>query len=109
MPSVFGVTMVKNEDDILDYTLKEMYKNVDHIIAYDNMSDDNTRDILESYGSDITVLDDYEVGYHQARKMTKLTHMAGERGATHTSSRSTLMRCGSSTLTSGIGMRVSSS
>lgn len=79
--TVFGISMVKNEDDIIETTIQHTLNHVDHIIIADNLSTDNTRSILDSFGENITVVDDDEVGYYQSRKMTALAHQAAEMGA----------------------------
>lgn len=78
---IVGVTMVKNEADIIGTVLEHLYaEGVDEIIVADNQSTDGTRDILER--SAAVVVADPEPGYWQADKMTRLTHMAGDLGAT---------------------------
>lgn len=79
--TVFGISMVKNEEDIIETTIRHTLNHVDHIIIADNLSTDNTRSILDSFGTNITVVDDDEVGYYQSRKMTNLAHQAAEMGA----------------------------
>lgn len=70
-----AVTMVKDEADIIPYTLAQMLAEVDHVIVADNGSTDDTRglvaDIAAASGR-VTVVDDHEPGYHQSRKMTAL-------------------------------------
>lgn len=73
--------MVRDEEDILPYTLELMMSQVDHAIIADNLSVDGTRAILESFDN-VTVVEDREVGYFQADKMTNLAHQAGDMGAT---------------------------
>jgi len=80
-----AVTMVRDEQDIIGYTLTHLLaEGVDHIIVADNQSTDQTRPILEALadGHPVTVLDDPEQGYYQAKKMTRLAHMAYGMGAT---------------------------
>lgn len=76
-----AITMVKDEADIIGYTLGHIRNQTDHVIVADNGSTDGTLEILEqaakTYG-DITVIDDPEVGYYQDQKMTKLAHLAGD-------------------------------
>lgn len=80
--TVFGVSMVKNEDDVIKSTIEHMLTHVDHIIIADNLSTDSTRDILDSFDSSVvTVVDDPVVGYYQSKKMTKLAGDAAELGA----------------------------
>lgn len=72
--------MVRDEADIIGSTLRHMLTQVDHAIIADNRSTDDTRAILESFDH-VTIIDDPEVGYFQADKMTRLAHWAGEMGA----------------------------
>lgn len=82
--SVWAVTMVKDEADIIAYTLKHLAaEGVDGIIVADNLSTDGTRDILDSLQlpCELVVLDDPEVAYYQSDKMTGLAKQAFHRGA----------------------------
>lgn len=72
--TVVGVSMVRDEADIVAATVGQMCSQVDHVIVADNMSTDDTRRILESLP--VTIVDDDEPGYYQADKMTRLAHMA---------------------------------
>lgn len=76
--TVVGVTMVKDEVDIVARTVGHMASQVDHIIVADNMSTDGTREVLDAMTRDlnVTVVDDLEVGYHQSAKMTELALQA---------------------------------
>lgn len=76
-----AVTMVRDEADIIGWTLDLMLSQVDHAIVADNLSTDSTRQILESFGDRVTIIDDREPGYYQADKMTGLAHRAGDMGA----------------------------
>lgn len=78
---IVAISMVRDEEDVIEHTLAHMLTQVDHAIVADNRSVDGTRDILESFGDQVTIIDDQEVGYRQAEKMTALTHQAGEMGA----------------------------
>lgn len=83
---IFVVSMVKNEDDIIQYILDHMLtQEVDHFLIADNMSTDNTRLILESfaerYDGMFTIVDDKEPGYYQAMKMNALVKKAVGMGA----------------------------
>jgi hypothetical protein len=76
--TVVGVTMVKDEVDIVARTVRHMASQVDHVIVADNMSTDGTRSVLDELARDmnVTVVDDFEVGYHQSKKMTELAFQA---------------------------------
>ena len=80
--TVVAVTMVKDEQDCIGYTLRHLLaEGVDHILVADNMSTDATRSILDKLAEDteqVTVVDDLEPGYYQDRKMTNLAHRAAE-------------------------------
>jgi hypothetical protein len=77
--------MVKEEEDIIGYTLPRMAAQLDHVIVADNLSQDRTLRILcetaEAYRN-ITVIDDPEPAYLQSEKTTKLASMARNMGAT---------------------------
>lgn len=82
MELVYGVSMVKNEEDIILPTVLNMLNQVDHVIVADNMSTDSTREKLESIKSDrLTIIDDLDPAYYQSRKMTALAMLAMEQGA----------------------------
>jgi glycosyltransferase involved in cell wall biosynthesis len=84
--AVVGISMVKDEEDVIEATLLHMLNEVDHVIVADNMSTDRTRDILDALQrmmpDRLTVLDDPEPAYRQSEKMTALAHYAhAEHGA----------------------------
>lgn len=84
--NVFAIAMVKNEDDILHHVLNHLLtQDVDHFIVADNMSNDNTLLILDSfderYPGKFTILEDREPGYYQAQKMNSLMAAAVDQGA----------------------------
>lgn len=78
--TVVGVMMVRNEQDILPWTLRSLMNQLDHVIVADNMSTDGTRADLDALHQaqpeKLTVIDDLEEGYFQSRKMTSLARMA---------------------------------
>jgi len=83
---VWGITMVRDEEDIIGYTLRHMIsEGMDGLIVADNLSSDHTRDILEEIKREapiqVLILDDKELGYYQSRKVTALAHRAAENGA----------------------------
>lgn len=77
---VVGITMVKDEVDIIETTLLHMGSQVDALIIADNMSTDGTAeivtDIAYQIGDSCHVVMDTEVGYNQAKKMTRLARLA---------------------------------
>lgn len=78
--SVAAVLMVRDEADIIGPTIRHLLTQVDAIYVADNLSTDGTREILESFGSDIILSDDPELGYYQSRKMTALASVAYRAG-----------------------------
>lgn len=85
MGKVFGICMVKNEEDVIGHTINYfLTQEFDGFIIADNLSTDNTRNILNELAfknSSIIVVNDNEVGYYQSRKMTGIANMAAEFGA----------------------------
>lgn len=84
--SVWGVTMVKDEADVIEQTLRHMHASgLAGVIALDNQSGDGTRQILDELRNEwdgwLRVIDDPEVGYWQSAKMTSAARMAGDLGA----------------------------
>jgi hypothetical protein len=83
--TVIAVTMVRDEQDVIGYTLLHLLaEGVDHIIVSDNLSTDHTLDIMSGLADDgapITILTDLEPGYYQDRKMSGLSDLATEMGA----------------------------
>lgn len=77
--TVIAVTMVKNELDVIETTIRHMAAHVDHVIVADNGSTDGTRDVLETLPCE--TLDDPDPAYYQSFKMTRLAHYAGAQGA----------------------------
>lgn len=75
----YGITMVKDEADIIEGTLRHMASEVDRVIVADNGSRDGTRDILLRLAREldtIDIIDDPEPAYYQSRKMTNLADLA---------------------------------
>lgn len=77
--TVVAITMVRDEEDIIDWTLQHLLEQgIDHIIVADNLSVDKTPWKLAALASTgrVTVIQDEEPGYYQDEKMTRLAHMA---------------------------------
>lgn len=77
---IVGVTMVRDEADIIGWTLSHLLNQVDHVVVADNLSIDRTPDILASFDR-VTVIPDLDPAYTQSIKMTRLAHLAGDMGA----------------------------
>lgn len=85
---VWGICMVRNDADILPYTIAHlMHEGVDGFLVSDNLSDDETPDILEMFKAisrvPFHVIQDQTVAFDQSKKMTNLANMAFDLGATH--------------------------
>lgn len=76
---VAAISMVKDEADVVERSVRHMLGEVDHVLVADNGSTDGTREILEQL--DCEVLDDPEPGYYQSLKMSRLAAEMGARGA----------------------------
>jgi glycosyltransferase involved in cell wall biosynthesis len=78
--SVCAILLVKDEDDIIEYTLGHLLGQVDHVIVSDNGSTDRTseivRDVALAAGGRVTLFDDPVVGYYQDEKTTALALLA---------------------------------
>jgi hypothetical protein len=81
--TTFGVSMVKDEADVVVGVMRHMADEVDHLLVADNGSTDGTRDLLDVLSRELpmTVVDDPEPAYYQSQKMTQLAHQAYDEGA----------------------------
>jgi hypothetical protein len=78
---IAAVMMVRDEADIVGWTIAHLLaEGIPHVLVADNMSEDDTRPILDTFAKygKVTVVDDLEPGYHQDTKMTNLAHQAHE-------------------------------
>lgn len=81
--SVVGITMVRDEADIIEHTIRHMAGQVDKLIVANNLSEDGTHDILLMLADElgIVVVDDPDPRYLQSKKMTGLATRAAAMGA----------------------------
>jgi hypothetical protein len=77
---VTGITMVRNEADLIAGTIRHMAYHCDNLIVRDNGSTDGTRDILADLARNLcirlSIIDDPDQAYYQAEKMTQLAQAA---------------------------------
>ncbi|HEY4172394.1 MAG TPA: glycosyltransferase family 2 protein, partial [Rhodopila sp.] len=76
-PRVIGLTMVKNEQDIIEPMLRHNAALLDAMIVLDNGSVDDTRTIAMSLARElgnVVVTDSAQFGYTQGERMTRLLH-----------------------------------
>jgi len=79
---VVGVTMVRNEDDIIEATLTHMLRQVDAVVVIDNGSTDRTAEILNeigwsaAMGGRLFVTRDTSRAYLQSERMTRAANFA---------------------------------
>lgn len=80
---VIAISMVRDEADIVESTVRHMATQVDRLVIADNRSQDGTRDLLEALSKELplTVLDEPQVGYYQSQAMTELARRAEANGA----------------------------
>ena len=76
---VWGISMVRDEADILPGVLDHMTRQVDHVLVADNLSTDDTPDVLAAAG--VEVVTDADPAYRQSEKMTALAARARDAGA----------------------------
>lgn len=82
--AAWAVTMVKNEIDILPYTLAHLdMEGIDGLVVADNLSEDGTWEWLQSYRPrcQLDLVRDTDPAYYQGEKMTGLAHRAFRHGA----------------------------
>lgn len=84
-PTVWGITRVKDEADVLYFTLEHMAtEGLDGIFIMDNASTDGTRDLIQRFRDEqdgpplILVDEDLDVGYYQSIKMTEIAQRVTE-------------------------------
>lgn len=82
---VWGITMVRNEEDIIRTTIDHMVaQGLDRVLVSDNLSTDSTPDILQDLARRqprVLVVTDTLDAYHQDHKMTLLGRYASRAGA----------------------------
>jgi hypothetical protein len=75
--TTFGVTMVRDEEDVIEYVVRHTLEECDGVIVGDNDSADRTREILESIDDPrLTVVDLPGFAYHQRERMNALATKA---------------------------------
>lgn len=81
--SVWGVSLVKDEADIIEGTIRHMAGEVDALLVMDNGSTDGTREILHQLATELplTVVDDPSGTFGQSGKITELADKAHAQGA----------------------------
>jgi len=76
-PTIISLSMVKNEQDIIEAFIRHNIRFVDFMIVIDNRSNDKTRNILVELMRElgnIVLTDQTEFGYTQSERMTLLLH-----------------------------------
>jgi hypothetical protein len=70
-----SLTMVKNEEDIIESFVRYNLRSIDHMFIADNLSTDGTVDILQALkaeGLPLTLTTDYDQALKQNDKMTAM-------------------------------------
>lgn len=80
--SVCAVMLVKDEIDIVGYTIDHLAEEVDEVVVADNRSTDGTAEMLRELAKDGRIRLEYDPdpGYWQAQKTTRLALEALDRG-----------------------------
>jgi hypothetical protein len=76
---ILGLSMVKNEQDVVEPFVRHNLQFLDHLVVIDNASSDQTRLILRQLCEELqnlTCLDDPTFGYTQSQRMTARLHEA---------------------------------
>ncbi len=72
---VVGISMIKNEEDVLETFIRHNLNYLDFLVLADNGSTDNSRKIINKLiqeGLNLCVIDDHKMAYTQTDKMTNL-------------------------------------
>lgn len=77
--STAALMLVRDEADIIGYTLTWLQGQVDHVYVMDNRSVDATPEIAAGFAN-VTLIHDPEIGYWQAKKTTRLADLARQDG-----------------------------
>jgi glycosyltransferase involved in cell wall biosynthesis len=78
---LIAITRVRDEADVIGWTIAHLLaEGVDHIVAMDNASEDDTRSILEGFDR-VTVLDDPVHEHAQGQRTSELAQLAWGMGA----------------------------
>lgn len=80
--TTIGITMVRDEEDVIEGTIRHMAGEVDEIVVADNLSSDSTRQILNRLMTELplTVVEDNDPAHYQSRKMSCLARTFAEVG-----------------------------
>lgn len=86
VPKIVGISMVKNEQHIIEPFVRHNIRFLDHLIVLDNGSVDETRNILTKLSEEfanLVVSDDKEFESTQSKRMTALLHHCQAAGDHH--------------------------